>query len=112
MDRQRDNGGYKQNIWKGIYGYMANLNKILQMKKQTLRKFMALVNKKGLDDGGVASFTFPVDQLIKGKIYIQADQSNYDEAGRNSEPFFVDDNGCSRNIKREIKLGTIKEIKS
>ena len=75
-----------------------------------LRKFRALINEKGLDDGGVASFTFEVDQLIKGKIYTQADQRNYDEHGRNSKPFFVDDNGCSRDIERSIKQGIIEEV--
>lgn len=75
-----------------------------------LRKFKALRNEIGLDDGGVASFTFQVRQLIKDKIYIQADQQNYDEAGIKSKPFFVDDNGCSRDIERSIKEGIIKEI--
>lgn len=75
-----------------------------------LRKFRALVNEKGLDDGGVASFTFEVDQLIKGDIYIQADQRYYDEHGRKSKPFFVDDNGCSRDIEHMIQTGKVEEI--
>lgn len=75
-----------------------------------LRKFRALINEKGLDDGGGASFTFEVDQLIKDKIYTQEDQRNYDERGRNSKPFFVDDNGCSRDIELSIKQGIVEEV--
>lgn len=75
-----------------------------------LRKFRALVNEKGLDDFGFSGHTFKVDQLIKDKIYTQADQSNYDEHGRNSPPFFVDDNGCSRDISSMLKSGKIEEV--
>lgn len=75
-----------------------------------LRKFRAKVNEKGLDDGGVASFTFKVDQLIKGKIYTQADQRFYDENGKNSKPFFVDDNGCSRDIDFMLKTDKVEEV--
>jgi hypothetical protein len=65
-----------------------------------LRKFKALVSETGLDDGGVASFTFKVDQLTKGKVYTQQDGSH-----------FIDDNGCWRNIDDMIIEGKIKEIK-
>lgn len=75
-----------------------------------LRKFRALVSEKGTDDGGQFSFTFTVDQLIKGKLYIQADQRFYDEIGKNAKPFFVDDNGCSRDIEQSIKDGIIEEV--
>ena len=75
-----------------------------------LRKFKSLVNEKGLDDGGVASFVFEVDQLIEGKIYTQADQRHYDERGRNSQPFFVDDNGCSRDIAYMLKNKLVEEV--
>jgi hypothetical protein len=75
-----------------------------------LRKFISNVNEKGFDDGGVASFTFEVDQLIKGKVYRQADTTFYDENGRNSKPFFVDDNGCSRDIESMLKSNKITEI--
>jgi len=75
-----------------------------------LRKFKALVNEKGIDDGGVASFTFVVDQLIKDKIYLQADQRFYDDLGKKSKPFFVDDNGCSRDIEHMLKSGKVEEI--
>ena len=75
-----------------------------------LRKFKALVSEKGLDDFGASGITFEVDQLVKGKIYTQADQRFYDERGRNSKPFFVDDNGCSRDIERSIKEGIVIEV--
>lgn len=75
-----------------------------------LRKFKALVNEKGLDDIGMSGLTFEVDQLVKGKIYTQADQRFYDEHGRKSKPFFIDDNGCSRDIECMIKNGKVKEI--
>lgn len=75
-----------------------------------LRKFKSLVNETGLDDLGASRITFEVDQLIKDKIYIQADQSNYDERGRNMSPFFVDDNGCSRDIAKSIKDNIVIEV--
>lgn len=75
-----------------------------------LRKFKSLISQKGIDDGGVASFTFEVDQLLKGKIYTQADQRFYDEQSRNSKPFFVDDNGCSRDIEYMLKNGFVEEV--
>lgn len=78
--------------------------------KTKLRKFISLVNETGVDDFGASGLTFRVDQLVKGKVYTQADQSNYDEHGRNSAPFFVDDNGCSRDIADCIKQKIIKEI--
>lgn len=79
-------------------------------KNMILRKFKALVSEKGLDDFGASGMTFEVDQLVKGKIYTQADQRFYDERGRNSAPFFVDDNGCSRDIASMLKSGKIVEI--
>jgi len=75
-----------------------------------LRRFKVLVSEKGLDDFGASGSTFLVDQLVEGKIYEQADQSRYDENGRNAQPFFVDDNGCSRNIKQLLRLGKIIEV--
>lgn len=78
--------------------------------KIKLRKFRALVNEMGVDDGGDYSFTFGVDQLVKGRIYTQADQRNYDENGRNSKPFFVDDNGCSRDIEDMLREGVVEEV--
>lgn len=78
--------------------------------KKELRKFRALVSEAGLDDVGFSGITFETAQLIKDKIYTQADQSFYDEMGRNSKPFFVDSNGCSRDIAQCIKDGIIEEI--
>jgi hypothetical protein len=78
------------------------------MKK--LRKFKALVNEKGRDDFGMSGITFEVDQLVKGRIYTQVDQSLYDKRGRDSDPFFVDDNGCSRDIKDMLIEGNVIEL--
>ena len=75
-----------------------------------LRKFKSLVNETGLDDLGASGWTFVVDQLVVGKIYEQADQMYYDEPYRNYEPFFVDDNGCSRNIKQMLREGKVIEV--
>tara|TARA_R110000772_G_scaffold2410_4_gene8500 strand:- start:8740 stop:9006 length:267 start_codon:yes stop_codon:yes gene_type:complete len=75
-----------------------------------LRKFKCLVDEKGMDDIGMSGMTFEVDQLIKDKIYTQADQRNYDKRGRDSAPFFVDDNGCSRNIKEMLRENKIEEV--
>ncbi len=75
-----------------------------------LRKFKALVSEKGKDDFGFSCITFEVDQLVEGRVYEQADQSKYDEMGKKSKPFFVDDNGCSRDIGLCIKKGIIIEV--
>lgn len=80
------------------------------MENIKLRKFRALVNLIGLDDFGMSGSTFKVDQLIKGKVYIQADQRFYDARGRNSAPFFVDDNGCSNDITRAVEQGKVEEV--
>jgi len=74
------------------------------------RKFEALVSEQGLDDIGMSGRTIRVDQLVKGRMYAQADQRNYDAAGGASPPFFVDDIGCSRNISDMLKSKKIKEI--
>lgn len=75
-----------------------------------LRKFKALINETGLDDFGASGMVFEVDQLIKDKVYTQADQRFYDEHGRNKKPFFVDDNGCSRDIENALKEGIVIEV--
>lgn len=75
-----------------------------------LRKFRALVNEKGKDDLGFSGITFEVDQLIEGNIYLEQDTTYWDQHAKNSPPFFVDDNGCSRNIKDSLKEGIIEEI--
>ena len=78
------------------------------MSKKKLRKFVALVNETGLDDFFAAGLTFRVDQLIEGNIYEEADQDYYDHK---SAPFFVDDNGCARNIANMLSEGKIGEMK-
>lgn len=78
--------------------------------KMKLRKFRALVDEKGLDDLGESGIVFKVDQLIKGKVYTQADERNYEKVSYKRKPFFVDDNGCSRNIEFCLKEGIIEEI--
>lgn len=75
-----------------------------------MRKFRALISEKGLDDFGASGITFEVDQLIEGKIYKQQDTTYWDEHAKRSAPFFVDDNGCSRNIEKCIKNGIIIEV--
>lgn len=75
-----------------------------------LRKFKSLVNERGLDDFGASGMTFMTDELIKDKIYTQANQQYYSGIGRTCKPFFVDDNGCSRNIDDMIKQQKIIEI--
>jgi hypothetical protein len=75
-----------------------------------LRKFRALSSERGFDDFGASGLTFEVDQLVKGRVYIEADRRRYDETGRNSKPFFVDDNGCCRDIADMIKSGIVEEI--
>jgi len=75
-----------------------------------LRKFKALVNETGLDDFGASGQTFGVNQLVVGKVYTQADQTYYDENGRNAAPFFVDDNDCSRDIKQMLREGKVIEV--
>lgn len=74
------------------------------------RKFKALVSEKGLDDLGASGMTFDVDQLIEGKIYTEQDTEYWDERAKMSPPFFVDDNGCSRNIKDCLQKGIIIEV--
>lgn len=75
-----------------------------------LRKFKALVSEKGKDDFGASGIVFEVDQLIKGNIYEQADERNYCEVSYKRQPFFVDDNGCSRDIEEMLKSNKIIEL--
>lgn len=75
-----------------------------------MRKFRALVDETGMDDFGASGMTFQVDQLVKDRVYEEQDTTHWDERAKNSAPFFVDDNGCSRNIKRSLEDGVIEEI--
>ena len=75
-----------------------------------MRKFKALKNEKGRDDFGTSGITFEVVQLIEGKVYTQQNTEYWDEHAKHSAPFFVDDNGCSRNIDDCLKEGIIVEL--
>jgi len=75
-----------------------------------MRKFRALKSEKGRDDFGASGITFEVDQLIEGNVYTEQDTKHWDERAKRSAPFFVDSNGCSRNIADCIKNGIIVEI--
>ncbi len=86
------------------------LRELRHIVNPRLRQFRSLINEKGLDDVGFSGITFEVDQLIKGNIYEEADRRNYDSHGRNSKPFFVDDNGCSRDIRFMLDKGYVEEI--
>lgn len=90
--------------WKETFRELKNV------VEPRLRQFKSLINEKGLDDFGASGMTFEVDEMVMGRVYIQADQSRYDEMGRRSAPFFVDDNGCSRDIAYMLKQGYIEEI--
>ena len=80
-----------------------------------MRKFEALINKTGLDDGGVASFTFKVDVLIKGKIYEEHQRwvdNNDGHGGLKQVPsgYVIDDNSCWNKIDDADFKNRFKEI--
>lgn len=75
-----------------------------------LIKVRALVSESGLDDIGASGLTFPVQQLIAGKIYEQADTTYWVESAKNRPPFFVDDNGCSRDIRYMVSSGKVEVV--
>ncbi len=56
------------------------------------RKFIAKIDEFGLDDGGVASFTFEVQSLKKGEIYLERDPDSLSPPY--NENVVIDDNGC------------------
>lgn len=72
------------------------------------RKFRALVNERGLDDGGVASFTFEVAVLTKGKIYEEHQQ--YTNKGYVPSGYVIDDNSCWNDIKAKDFKKRFEEI--
>lgn len=80
------------------------------MKKEEFkpRKFRALIYEYGLDDGGVASFTFRVQSLTKGKIYKERDP-NYIEG--NKRGVVVDDNSCWWHYGTESFKKRFEEVK-
>lgn len=55
------------------------------------RKFKALIDEFSLDDGGVASFTFKVQSLTKGKIY---EERNPEYIQGHQMGVVIDDNSC------------------
>lgn len=72
------------------------------------RKFEAIIEDFGLDDGGVASFTFPVKNLRKGEIYYEADP-RYIEG--NERGVVIDNSGYWHHYGTESFKKMFKEIK-
>ena len=75
------------------------------MKKFNPRKFEALINEFSLDDGGVASFTYKVQSLKKGKVY---NEKNPSHIRGNRKGVVIDDNGCwwiygTKGFKKRFK---------
>jgi hypothetical protein len=64
-----------------------------------MRNFRALVTERSKSDFGFSGLTFKSCSLSQGKVYTQI-----------SEKYFVDDDGCSRNIHESIKSGIVEEI--
>jgi hypothetical protein len=54
------------------------------------RRFKALIDEFGEDDGGVASFTFKVKSITKDKIY---EERNPEYLDGNPRGVIIDDNG-------------------
>lgn len=77
------------------------------MEKFKPRKFRALVDRYGLDDGGVASFTFEVQSLKKGKIY---EERNPDYISGHRKGVVIDDNACWWHVGDESFKKTFKEV--
>ena len=72
------------------------------------RKFIALIDEFGLDDGGVASFTFEVQSLKKGEIY---EESNPNSIQGNKRGVVIDDNSCWWHYGTKSFDKRFKEIK-
>lgn len=114
-DRKKNGAGeFKgRHIWFGqeeFPTWKETLRELKHIVNPKLRKFRCLINERGLDDIGFSGMTIEVDELVKGKIYEEADRTKYDSHGRNSKPFFVDDNGCSRDIMYMLKNKFVEEI--
>lgn len=73
-----------------------------------IRRFECLVDEMGLDDGGVASFTFEVIQLKKGKIY--EEHQTWDGKKRVPSGYVIDDNSGWNEIGSESLKKKFKEI--
>jgi hypothetical protein len=72
------------------------------------RRFKALIDEFGYDDGGVASFTFRVQSLEKGKIY---EESNPAFLEGHRSGVVIDDNSCWWHHGTEGFKKRFKEIK-
>lgn len=74
--------------------------------KQKYRKFKALVNERGLDDGGDFTFVFEAQVLTKDKIYEEYHKwvDAWDgKGGLKQQPsgYVIDDIGCWNKIGSE-----------
>lgn len=72
------------------------------------RVFRSKINQWGLDDGGVASFTFKVQSLKKGKLYYEKNP-RYIEG--HSLGVVIDDNSCWHHVKDKNFNELFEEIK-
>jgi hypothetical protein len=81
----------------------------MEKPKFTPRVFEALIDERGLDDGGVASFTFEVQSLKKGKLYYE---QNPDSIQDNEKGVIIDDNGCWWHYGTESFKKRFKRIKN
>lgn len=81
--------------------------KIMKKEEFKPRKFEAIIDETGLDDGGVASFTFEVQSLKKGKIYLESNP-NYIEGHQRG--VVIDDNSCWWTYGTESFKKRFKEV--
>jgi hypothetical protein len=72
------------------------------------RKFRALVDEFGFDDGGVASFIFRVQSLKKDKIYKESNPK-YLTPPRNQN-VVIDDNSCWHHITNKNFFQKFEEV--
>ncbi len=73
------------------------------------RKFKAIIDEFGLDDGGTASFTFEVQSLKKGEIYLERDPDSLSPP--HNKGVVIDDNCCWWYIGKADFNKRFKEIK-
>lgn len=81
----------------------------MEKEKFVPRKFEALIDEWGLDDGGVASFTFRVQCLKKGEIYTE---QNPDHIEGHRRGVVIDDNSCWWHYGTESFNKRFKEVKN
>lgn len=75
------------------------------------RKFEALVDEFGKDDYGVASGTFDVQSIKKGKIYLEENPKFIDSQFGNTG-VIIDDNACWHRVSDRGFSKKFKEVKS